>query len=154
MACSARLFLFHHPDVNEKSMVRFALILLIGADRTIDWLAKVLLALLGHGLKPSAVDNFTQLGFVQLLIVVLDYGLALVGAHLCVFNALGRLEGFSNRCGAFLALHSLNLNGDSLRESRGGNHAERQNQDTADNKFSDSTSHLSFLLLCPSLAAA
>lgn len=31
-----------------------------------------------HGLETSAVDDFTQLGFSQLLIVVLDYGLAFV----------------------------------------------------------------------------
>ena len=38
----------------------------------------ILLARLSHRLETSAVDNFTQLGFGQLLVVVLDNGLALV----------------------------------------------------------------------------
>src|SRR5215211_3346692 len=79
-------------------------------------------------LKTGAVDNFTQLGFSQLLVVVLDYGLALLGAHLCIFNALGSLEGFGNRCRAFRTLHSLNPNSDGLGESCSCNNAKRQNQ--------------------------
>src|SRR5689334_4075464 len=137
-------------------MVRFAL-LLIGADRTIEGRRvkkEFLLALLCHSLEASAVDYVAQFGFGQLLIVVLDHGFALVGAHLCVFLALGSFECFRNRRRAFLALHSVNPNGDGLRESRRGDHAERKNQDTADDETSDSTSHLSFLLLCPSLTAA
>jgi hypothetical protein len=89
--------------------------------------------------ETSAVDNFTQLGFVQLRVVVLDNGLALVGTHLCVFNAFGGFERFGNRRRAFRALHSLNLNRNRLGECRGCDHADRYHQNTSANQFNDST---------------
>jgi hypothetical protein len=98
---------------------------------------KSLLALVFGRLETGAIDNFPQLGFVQLLVIVLDYGLALIGAHLCVFDAVGSFERFSNRCRALRTLHSRNLDGNGLGESCGCNHAEGQNQDTTHNKTSD-----------------
>jgi len=96
-------------------------------------LTVALLAFVFRRFETGAVDNFPQLGFVQLLVVVLDYGLALIGAHLCVFNAVGSFERFRNRCRALRTLHSRNLDRDGLGEGCGCNHAKGQNQDNTDN---------------------
>jgi hypothetical protein len=49
-----------------------------------------------YRLEASAVDNFTQLCFVQLLVIKLNYRLTFLGAHLGVFNAFGGLKRFGN----------------------------------------------------------